>query len=146
MDNTDIITLLIKNLSINFFSYLIFFKITNDKNIKYIKTFIASLTITIMYLVIKIYTDQVLAIIISYFSQILLLKIIIENKERGIFVPNLIANAISYISFGIAMAIEIIPILIFNNYNNITNVIFIVLIQFLILWFCSKIKRFKNRI
>ena len=34
-------------------TYLIFFKTTNDKNIKYIKTFIASLTITIMYLVIK---------------------------------------------------------------------------------------------
>lgn len=137
----------VKNFFINVFIYVALLKIINDKEVNY-KRFtliiMASIITTVLYILEKMYFGQLFAIIISYFIQILFMRLLIKDKNITLLTPNLISNSIVYAGFGVATTIETIPILIFNYYNKIVNTILILIIEALLLYGFFRLKRFRN--
>lgn len=146
--NYNIINMIIKNFSINIFSYIIFFKIVNDESInktKKIIILITSIILTIIYIGVREYINSIFWVIFSYFYQLIILKNLVENKSYSIFIANLIANAIEYVIFTISSIIEFIPKNIFNitHASNI-DFLLIILINGLILKTILNLKRIKK--
>ena len=136
--------LVLKIFFINIYTYYIFSKIINDKTIKPVKIFILSIITMTLYLIIRKVDDIVFLTISQYFIQLLLLKIVINNKEQALMTSNLIANSIVYIFFGISILIEGTLIYIFKIQNKILNMFFTLMIEGILLIIFSRIKRLKN--
>lgn len=85
-------------------------------------------------------------LIISYFIQIALLKVLIWYENKPIVISNLIANAAVYIIFTLATLIEYIPKRFLKIENNIINLILILTIESVLLFLLSKQKRIRNGI
>ena len=85
-------------------------------------------------------------LIISYFIQIALSKVLIWYENKPIVISNLIANAAVYIIFTLATLIEYIPKRFLKIENNIINLILILTIESVLLFLLSKQKRIRNGI
>lgn len=85
-------------------------------------------------------------LIISYFIQIALLKVLIWYENKPIVISNLIANAAVYIIFTLATLIEYIPKRFLKIENNIINLILILTIESVLLFLLSKQKRIRKGI
>ena len=141
--NSDLI---IKQFSVNILIYLVAFKISNTKNIKYIQSIsiiIGSVIVTIIYSILKEYLNFTLLFMIAFFIQIMFLTGII-NKNTSIIITNLLANAIAYAIFIVASIIELIPMIIFKIKISTINFMLIALIDIILMLFFLKMKRLKN--
>lgn len=85
-------------------------------------------------------------LIVSYFIQIALLKVLMWYENEPIVISNLIANAAVYIIFTLATLIEYIPKRFLKIENNIINLILILIIESFLLFLLSKQKRIRNGI
>ena len=102
---------------------------------------------TMIYTVLRQYTsNSFLMLIVSYFIQIALLKVLMWYENEPIVISNLIANAAVYIIFTLATLIEYIPKRFLKIENNIINLILILIIESFLLFLLSKQKRIRNGI
>ena len=109
--SVDLIDGIIKVGIINIYTYATFFKITNER-INVLKTTIGAWISLIFYVILKLcFKDNVLLVtIMSYCLQILIQKILLNDKEKSIIVSNLIANALVYSIFFACLIVEFVPI------------------------------------
>ena len=140
------IDLIVKIFFINVLTYFVFNKVKNRSIIKseIVKTVLASALGTITYMLLNKYTEHIAANIILYFIQIILLKTLFFYEEENIITTNLLANAIVYIGFVIAMLIESIPMYLIKIHNNTINIIMILIIETILIIGFFNIKRFKK--
>lgn len=146
--NNNLVNIILKNLSINTFTYLIFFIITNNrKSIKenIIKIILASGIMTVIYVLLNDFIDSVFLFIISYLMQILFIRILIRDDKKSIITANLIANAIEYTMFTVASVLEFIPKILLNiTMKSNIDFLLIVIINFGLFIVVSKLKKLKN--
>ena len=83
-------------------------------------------------------------IIIMYFIQLIFLKFIIKENNNSLMIANLISNAITYMAFGISLALDITIIVISNISNKIVNLILMIILETILLVLFFKLKRFKD--
>ena len=144
--NEDIINTFIKIFWMNILTFAvnmkIFSKKSNQRNC--VNFFIASLIIAMLYIIIIKYLDNLLSIIIVYVMQSIILKNIMKNKDDEVMLTNLIANAIVYIGFYIAIVTEVIFLKLFSITNTTINFIITFIIETLIIIGFFRIKRFKK--
>lgn len=144
--NEDLIITITKTFFINLFILLLNLKIINMKQNykKVIISTVISIFITLIYVLLEKYIDQLLRIIIFYFIQLGFIKILERhNKLDSLMIANLIANSLVYILFGISILFELIFIIFFHVNNRIINLILVLLIEMIILIKIVNIKRFK---
>ena len=144
--NEDLIVTITKTFFINIYILLINFKIINKRLNKMdaIKVIFACIFITAIYTVIKDYTDRTLMVIIMYFMQLIFLMFLIKENKNSLMIANLISNAITYMGFGVSLALDITIIIIFNISNKIVNLILMLILETILLVLFFKIKRFKD--
>lgn len=144
--NEDIINTFIKIFWMNILTFAvnmkIFSKKSNQRNC--VNFFIASFIIAMLYIIIIKYLDNLLSIIIVYVMQSIILKNIMKNKDDEVMLTNLIANAIVYIGFYIAIVTEVIFLKLFSITNTTINFIITFIIETLIIIGFFRIKRFKK--
>ena len=144
--NEDIINTFIKIFWMNILTFAvnmkIFSKKSNQRN--YVIFFIASFIIAMLYIIIIKYLDNLLSIIIVYVMQSIILKNIMKNKDDEVMLTNLIANAVVYIGFYIAIVTEVIFLKLFSITNTTINFIITFIIETLIIIGFFRIKRFKK--
>ena len=145
--NDNIINIIIKIFTINFYSFLIFFSIINERihtKIKFFIIILFSILITTIYCIAICYLEKLSILIITFLMQLILIKVQINDNNKPILVVNLLANALSYAFFTVASIVEIIPKLIFNIKNTNIDFILIFLIDTILCLKVSRIKRIKN--
>lgn len=140
----DYVVFILKSFVINIYTYMAFYKIINEKHKNWITIILSSIGISGIYTITRIYSDNILPIIIMYLLQTIILKCSIKNKKYTVMIANLIANAIVYMALVIAVIVNIGVIAIFKELNVIINLITTLIIEFLILYLFFKIRRFKN--
>lgn len=143
----DLINTIIKMFSINTFTFYIFFKmINNQKNnlCRHIFIIIISLLLSILYVTVKGYINNIFIIVLLCFIQVIILKIVLEEKHYSVITAVFISNAIAYVIFVIATIIETIPKYALKLENSIINFFVISIIGGMILLGLMKIKRVKN--
>ena len=69
--NEDLAVAIIKAFFINIYTYLVFSKITNQKTINLLKIIIASGITAGIYLVFKVFINNIFSILMMYFLQII---------------------------------------------------------------------------
>ena len=147
--NEEIFNIFIKNVGINLYILLLNLKILNKRcnNITVILIILLSLIISFGYLILQKYLDKLLIIVIMYFIQLIIVKLLVgKDKNNSLMISNLIANSITYIILVISMIVELLFINVFNIKNKIINLILILLIESIILTGLIKIKRFSHGI
>ena len=87
---------------------------------------------------------DVLNIIVSFFIQLIVLSNMDSENRRNNFISNLMANAIVYVGYIIAILIEVPLAKGLNLKVKCINFIFIFLIEMIILMMFFRIKRFKR--
>ena len=143
----NIIYISIKSFSINLFSLLVFLKITNYKDLslkKKIEFAFYIIGFTLLYVFLRCYLNIMTTVIILYFLQSVILKIITKVKLSNILISLIISVSFSYYLYIISGTIEFIFQKIFNNYDKIINLLITSFIELLMLLLFFKIKRFKN--
>lgn len=140
----DYVVFILKSFIINIYTYMVFYKIINEKHKNWINIILSSIGISGIYTITRIYSDNILPIIIMYLLQTIILKCSIKNKKYTVMIANLIANAIVYMALVIAVIVNIGVIAIFKELNVIINLITTLIIEFLILYLFFRIRRFKN--
>lgn len=140
----DYVVFILKSFIINIYTYMVFYKIINEKHKNWINIILSSIGISGIYTITRIYSDNILPIIIMYLLQTIILKCSIKNKKCPVMIANLIANAIVYMALVIAVIVNIGVIAIFKELNVIINLITTLIIEFLILYLFFRIRRFKN--
>ena len=145
MDEILILTI-VKNFFINICILLVNSKILNNnlKTVDIIKIIFASIVMTTIYISINSYFGNILMIIIMYFIQLIFLKFIIKENNNSLMIANLISNAITYMAFGISLALDITIIVISNISNKIVNLILMIILETILLVLFFKLKRFKD--
>lgn len=145
--SVDLIDGIIKVGIINIYTYATFFKITNER-INVLKTTIGAWISLLFYVILKLcFKDNVLLVtIMSYCLQILIQKILLNDKEKSIIVSNLIANALVYSIFLACLIVEFVPISILKLNNRTLEIIIGLLMELLILGRLAKNRRIKNGI
>ena len=116
----------------------------NLKTVDIIKIIFASIVMTTIYISINSYFGNILMIIIMYFIQLIFLKFIIKENNNSLMIANLISNAITYMAFGISLALDITIIVISNISNKIVNLILMIILETILLVLFFKLKRFKD--
>jgi len=121
--NENIINMTIKIFIMNILTFLINWKIfsRNLRKLDILEIIVASSIITVGYIYLEKYIDKLLNIIIVYILQLLIMKMIIRDKEENMLISNLIASAIVYISFCVSAIIEVPIMLIIRTRNKIIN-------------------------
>ena len=143
----NIIYTIIKSVSINIFSILIFCKIVNYKNNNFTKNFnnvIAVICFSLCYVVLRKFLNIIFAVIVLYFFQVIVLKFITKFKLSTISISLIIAISLSYFIFIISGTIEFLFQSFFHINNHIINLIITAIIEFFILLLLNEIKRLKN--
>ena len=142
--NEELFLIIVKTFFINVYIFLLDYKLLNKKYNIILILFVC-LILSLIYVFLQKYIDNFLIIIIMYFIQLIFLhKTIAVGEKHAIMIVNLISNSIAYVLFIISMAIEAIPIILFQIRNKSVNLILILLIELFILFILSKIKRFKH--
>lgn len=142
--NEDFAIVLIKTFFINIYTYLIFSKIISEKRLEIVKIILASTITTVIYLLCKMYVNNIFAILLMYFLQIIFLKIFIKDSTYSIMITNLIANSIVYIALGTSVMLNVIFLVLFKYSNIVLNLCVTLIIEAIILILFFRIKRFKN--
>lgn len=145
--NVDLIIWIIKSFFINIYTYFIFLKIKNYNKLKFmqmLEIFGISIIETIIYCILKRYTNQFVIVMLNFFIQIIFLKIFLKYRNELVITTNLVSNAIVYIVFGISTLIEFFISNIFSIKNSIINLVIILVIEFIILRGIFNIKRFNK--
>lgn len=133
---------IIKTFVMNIFTMIIFTKVIHEEKINIWKMLVASIVITCIYSVCKFLTDNVIAMFIMYFAQVIILRKILNKNSYSTMITNLVANAIEYIMFTVSTILEY---LIKNIIGiGVLNLFVVLLINGIILWGFFKIRRFKN--
>ena len=142
--NEVMIHTIIKMFFINFYIFIVNFKILNMKiQIEDIMKMVSvSFIISTIYYILQKNMDKMLVILIMYIMQLLFLKITMKNLKNSLFVTNMIANAIVYIMFEISLLLELI--LAVKVENKTINFFCIMVIEVILLICFFRIKRFKN--
>lgn len=147
MIDIDILNTVIKSLFINIFSFLIFFKINNFEkmdNIKIIKSGLLIVLLTGLYCILKNVSDILSTIIILYFLESMLLSSLTNLKLSRVLISTIISMSISYFLFIFAGTIEFILQAIFNINSKTGNLLLTLAIEYIILFFISRVKRLKK--
>ena len=143
--NQEIVLIIVKIFFINLYIMLLNFKIIDKKynTLNFVGVMLVSLIITLIYVNIYSYIDNILIIIIMYFIQILFMKIIEKDSMNPLMIVNLISNSIVYIVFVISTVLEF-PIMMFLKIDSrVIDLIIILIIEAIILIKFATIKRFK---
>ncbi len=140
-----IIALIIKNTYLNIINYVICMRIIGKEKFN-ISTILAvgiiSSFISIIYVYLNNYIWHLLAIIIEFIVQILLLRVIINKEYKGIVTKCLLSNAFAYIGLVVAGLLDYPMQTIIDN--KIINLIITMIIETLLIFGFFKIKRFKR--
>ena len=141
------INMIIKTISINIFSFIIFFRIVNfcylNKLIK-TKIGISIVVLSIVYILFKDALDIAMAVFSTYLIQAIILKNITRLKISNIIVAIAIAASISYILLIISATVEFCIQRGLNISNKTINLILTIIIESLCDYYLLKIKRLKN--
>lgn len=143
----DIINMIIKNICFNIFSIMIFFKISNYKqinNIKKLVIFVSVCGLSILYVFLKKNLDIVMAAFVIDLLQVILLKFITKQKVFNIFIGIVISISLTYVFLTIAATLEFLLQKLFYINGKMLNTLFTLVIEFLLIYFLLKIKRLKN--
>lgn len=143
----DIINMIIKNICFNIFSIMIFFKISNYKqinNIKNLVIFVSVCGLSILYVFLKKNLDIVMAAFVIDLLQVILLKFITKQKVFNIFIGIVISISLTYVFLTIAATLEFLLQKLFYINGKMLNTLFTLVIEFLLIYFLLKIKRLKN--
>lgn len=143
----DFINTIMKNICLNIFSIIIFFKFINYANINNVKKFaigITSIISSVVYVFFKENFDIVIAVFAMYLLQIMLLKIILKPKVPNVLIGIIISMSVTYILFTIAITLEFIFQMLFNINNKVINMALTLIIEFALICFLIRIKRLKN--
>lgn len=143
----NLIYTIIKSFSINLFSLIIFFKISNYKNVNLIKKFeigIIFICFSILYVVFRRYLNIIITVIILYFLQSITLKIVTKIKLSNVLISLIIAVSISYFIFIVSGTIEFLFQKIFYINNKTINLLITSIIELGIILLLSKIRKLKN--
>lgn len=143
----DVLNILMKTVFINIFSMIIFFKICNcDKinNKKKTIIFIFCVLLVWIYVFIKEKLDIVMAVFIIYVLEVILLKIMTKQNKFIISVGLIIAISTSYILLTISATIEFGLQYLFHINNTATNTILTLIIELILIFFVTKIRRIRN--
>ena len=146
MDEVLILSI-IKIFFINVYVILVDFKIMNIniRMIDVLKIISGSIFVTALYVILQTcIDDNILTIVIIYFTQSILLEIMKRDAVRTLFVTNLISNAIAYIVFGISMLFESAIIMTLNIKSKVINLLCALIIEAIILTLFFRIKRFRK--
>ena len=113
--HNEIVDVIIKMFSLNFFVFILFFKIRNQKY-DYMKIIISSIIISILYAIEKQHIKDNIFFLISsaYILQNLFLIIILKDR-KSIFVNNFISY--NYLKFFLELIFQIIYNINFNSFN-----------------------------
>lgn len=147
--NEELFNIFIKNFGIYLYILFLNFKILNKKCNKTNVMLIMLLSIIIAfgYLILQKYLDKLLMIVIMYFLQLIIVKLMVgKDKNNALMISNLISNSIIYIIFVLSMIMELLFINVFNINNKFVNLTLILLIEGIILVGLTNIKRFKHGI
>ena len=133
--NEEIIDAIIKSSIINMFIFITFFRVNGErinKKITIIGTIIQSICYT--YMKIKLKNNFFMLMILSYFIQLIFMRIFIKNNRKSILVSSIISNTVVYILFLISLIIEYIPKKIFEiEYQTIDMVLTLIIETILII-------------
>lgn len=151
LQNTDLIIKIIKFFFISIFSYYMYMKITNYRNIK--KPFINFMKVIMIMFVFSILVailqfklstfDALLAIIIGLSS---IFKVFFKNKVGYTILNTIISATISYILFFVSLIICFIINITLKIENDYISLFFILIIYTILLIFFLRIKKIKNGI
>lgn len=146
--NNEMINIILKNFLLNIYMYTISIKMLNEKMNMKIKFEIvaSSLVTTLIYTIMKPYIDILFNVCISYFIQIIFLKILLKNNNSLLIGTNLLSNSIVYLVFGLSAILEYVIKYMFEIYNETINIILILLIELFVLFLFFRKKRFKDGI
>lgn len=145
MMNTDIITYFLKTGITSLFVAYTYYKFLNHKNVKsFLIILLLSPILASICTVLKFYINSFLAIIILCYIQGCLLGVLEHQKLGYSIVLTSASYAISTICQVLSVIIMFIPYRIFKIYNDYLNLIGILLLQFTLLYFVLKIRRFKS--
>lgn len=144
VDNMNII---IKIIFIDIFSFIIFFRMNNYKEFSKIKSvgiLISIICLSTVYIFFKKNLDIIIAIVVIYLLQALLLKFITKLKMSNILIGIIIATSLAYIFLIISATLEFFIQRILNISNTTINLLLTIIIESILIYFVLKIKRLKN--
>ena len=141
--NTEIIDVIIKIFVINIFTFVMFFKINNQKY-EYWKIAIGSMIFSIVYVIEKQYiNDDILVLITSNFLlQNIFLKIV--QHDNNVIVGNTIANTLVYIIYCTSIIMEIGIKILFDIKFQTIDLLLELIIEAVFLKYIMNLKRIKN--
>lgn len=141
--NTEIIDLIIKIFVINIFTFVMFFKINNQKY-EYWKIAIGSMIFSIVYVIEKQYiNDDIFVLITSNFLlQNIFLKIV--QHDNNVIVGNTIANTLVYIIYCTSIIMEIGIKILFDIKFQTIDLLLELIIEAVFLKYIMNLKRIKN--
>lgn len=142
----NLINIILKYLLINILTMMIFYKIINRTKSVWlsIRVLLASALITAITSMVKQCISGIWIIIITFFLQIMCIKIIDREVEESIFVTQLIASALEYVMFTLASIIELGIKLKISIIDSSLNLIIISIINVIIYLLFFRIKRFRK--
>lgn len=142
----DFINMIIKALVLNLYTYFVSLKNIEHKDIKRMQLVISSVLTTVIYVITKYYMkdNSFIATIVTFIIQLLFLMWIIKNNHISLIVINFISNAIVNIAFGISILIEIPVQILLHIDNAFANILIILSITTILLFFFFNMNRFKN--
>ena len=146
--NNEMVDVIIKMLTINFFIFILFFKISNRKY-EYIKIIVSSVIISALYAIEKRYISSNIFFLIgsTYILQNIFLVILIKER-KFIVVSNFISNTVVYILYCVAVTIVTMIKLVFGlsfetKYQTF-DLLIILTIEAILLKYIMNLNRIKN--
>ena len=143
----DMINTAIKNLFLNFFSVIFFFRLTNQKDIRLMKRifiFIFMSVISGLYMIMKAKFDIVTANFMVYFCMSLMLMIITHNTISKVIIATIISRCFSYILLLLAGVIDFFIQQLTGMSNKIVNILLTMLIECVLVYGFLRIRKIKN--
>ena len=145
--NEEIIDAIIKSSIINMFIFITFFRVNGEKinkKIVIIGTIIQSNCYT--YMKIKLKNNFFILMILSYFIQLIFMRIFTKNNRKSILVSSIISNTVVYILFLISLIIEYIPKKIFEIEYQTIDMVLTLIIETILIIPILNMKRIKKGI
>lgn len=143
----DIIIYYLKILVLNIYVYYCFSRILNIKENK-LKNKIIFIFINLILAgictYIKFFINIFLSLIVLSVINSIILSVLYKENLGISFIATLISYAISVTCLGISVIFSYLPYRLLNIENNFINLLFILIIQFILLYSLLKIEKFKN--
>ena len=146
--NNEMVDVIIKMLTINFFIFILFFKISNRKY-EYIKIIVSSVIISALYAIEKRHISSNIFFLIgsTYILQNIFLVMLIKER-KFIVVSNFISNTVVYILYCVAVTIVTMIKLVFGlsfetKYQTF-DLLIILTIEAILLKYIMNLNRIKN--